>query len=113
LLQGFCGSGSTAGTAFTANQFAASGFFQSIAGQNGSSGAPSASSTTFLGGGGSVGSLTTGNYGYTQDAASGFFQMQPIIVGLGGNGVNKGGIGCGGGISTGQGGPGMVLIASW
>jgi len=38
--------------------------------------------------------------------------LQPIIVGLGGNNANDGGLGCGGG-ATGAGGQGMVLIASW
>lgn len=103
----------SAGAAMTANQFAASGFFQSIAGQAGNSGPISASATTFLSGGGIT--SITGNYGYasTTTIFDGFFQMQPIIVGLGGTFQQKGGIGCGGGDSVGLGGPGMVLIASW
>jgi hypothetical protein len=111
LLQGFCGSGSTAGTAFTANQFAASGFFQSIAGQNGSASSPS--STTFLTAGGGFTSKTA-NYGYgIGNDANGFFMLQPIIVGMGGSSSGRGGIGCGGGSASGVGGPGMALIASW
>jgi len=108
-----CAGGPTAGTASTANQFAASGFFRSVAGQVGVSGAQTASATTFLGGG--SGGVTTGNYGYVvSDNKTGFFQMRPIIVGVGSSSSNDGtsGIGCGGGYST-PGGPGMVLIASW
>jgi hypothetical protein len=113
LLQGFCGSGVTAGGAFTANQFAASGFFQSIAGQNGLNTAQSASTTTFLSGSGG-GSTVTANYGYAVNGAnSGYFQMQPIIVGVASVSSGRGGIGCGGGITSGVGGPGFVLIASW
>ena len=119
------GSGSSnGGTAMTANQFAASGFFQSVAGQNGVSGAQSASTSTFLSGGGDGTGDITANYGYKNPIPagtgnSGFFQLQPIIVGVGANctssGVARGGIGCGGGASStnGIGGPGMVLIASW
>jgi hypothetical protein len=114
LLLALGGSGSTAGTATTAGPFAASGFYKSTAGQNGSSGDPGASTTTFLSGGGDINNIT-GNYGYSHAVSAGFFQIQPIIVGLGGSGSNKGGIGCGGGSNntTGVGGPGMVLIASW
>lgn len=111
LLSASPGSSSSAGGAMTANQFAASGFFQSVAGQNGSSTAISASSTTFLSGG--ANGVVTANYGYLVPiSGDGIFQMQPIIVGAGGSGTQKGGIGCGGG-SNGVGGPGMVLIASW
>jgi len=111
LLLALGGSGSTAGTATTAGPFAASGFYKSTAGQNGITTQQNPSQTTFLSGGGSG---VEGNYGYSTDTA-GFFQMQPIIVGLAGAGANKGGIGCGGGSNntTGLGGPGMVLIASW
>jgi hypothetical protein len=111
LLIALGGSGSTAGTATTAGPFAASGFYKSTAGQNGSASAITASTTTFLSGGGSS---VIGNYGYSANTA-GFFQMQPIIVGLAGVNTGKGGIGCGGGSdnTTGFGGPGMVLIASW
>jgi len=104
----------TAGTAMTANQFTASGFFQSVAGQAGSTSIVNASATTFLSGGADRSSDTvTANYGYfVPGDGSGFFQMQPIIVGAGGSNAGVGGIGCGGGF-TGTGGPGMVLIASW
>ena len=106
----------------TANQFAASGYFQSVAGQNGVSLVQSPSATTFLsGGGGSTNS--TYNYGYQNvgelNNRGGYFLMQPIIVGASSsNGSNTlpdvAGIGCGGGKGTAsQGGPGMVLIASW
>lgn len=101
-----------AGPAMTANRFAASGFFQSVAGQAGSSGVLAASGTTFLSGGGPTGGVTA-NYGYSVANNAGFFFMQPIIVGVGGSGGNRGGIGCGGGLNSGLGGQGMVLIASW
>lgn len=111
----------TGGTASTAGVFAASGFYQSIAGMNGSaSDIATPSSTTFLSGGGNSG-VIVGNYGYRTGGSneSGFFQMQPIIVGTGSSGVSsiplRGGIGCGGPAATptGTGGPGFVLIASW
>lgn len=112
LLTSLGGNGSSAGTATTANAFAASGFYQSIAGQNGTSGTQSASSTTFLGGG-SGNATRTANYGYTGGTnETGYFMLQPIIVGIGGAQANNGGIGCGGG-DSGIGGQGMVLIASW
>jgi len=105
----------TAGTAMTANQFAASGFFQSVAGQAGSTTDIAASATTFLSGGADLASNdVVANYGYDSTAtdAKGFFLMQPIIIGVGGSGSGIGGIGCGGGV-TGTGAPGMVLVASW
>ena len=105
-------SSGTAGAAMSANYFAASGFFQSTAGQAGNSGAISASSTTFLSGGSN--GTTAANYGYLQDNGSGIFQMQPIVVGLGGAAGGNGGIGCGAGSQGGTiGGQGMILIASW
>lgn len=110
LVRGSSSTTPTAGSATAANAFAASGFYQSIAGQAGSGGTVSASSTTFLSGGGGA-STVTANYGYT-NKESGYFMLQPIIVGISGISYNDGGIGCGGGI-TGKGGPGMVLIASW
>jgi hypothetical protein len=112
LLSANGGAGTAGGAASTAGgYFTASGFFQSVAGQNGSSTAISASSTTFLSGG--ANGVVTANYGYLVPiSGDGIFQMQPIIVGAGGSGTQKGGIGCGGG-SNGAGGPGMVLIASW
>jgi hypothetical protein len=101
------------GPAMTANAFTASGFFQSVAGQQGIAGGQTASATTFLSGGGASGA-TTANYGYS--APCGYFQMQPIIVGVGGGGsgalIGQGGIGCGGGYQ-GQGGDGMVVIITW
>ena len=121
LLRANAGSSTTGGTATTANQFAASGFYQSIAGQNGSaSDIPTPSSTTFLSGGAASGAVVA-NYGYRTDSTNqpGSFRMQPIIVGSGGSGTTSnpvpGGIGCGGGAASpsGVGGPGMVLIASW
>jgi hypothetical protein len=112
LLTANAASDVTGATAMTANQFANSGFFRSVAGQSGALGDPGASVTTFLSGGGVA--TVTANYGYTADASNaGYFQIQPIIVGVGGNYLSKGGIGCGGGYSNGVGGPGMVLIASW
>jgi hypothetical protein len=97
------------------NQFTASGFFNSVAGVFGDTASVNPSSNTFLSGGG-VTSPATANYGYVTSsaglAANGYFQMQPIIVGVGGSSTYKGSIGCGGGI-FGIGGQGMVLIASW
>lgn len=116
LLSANTGSnGGPGGAAMTANYFTAMGFFQSVAGQNGTTGAVNASSTTFLAGGGAGGNDQTSNYGYvtrTDVNKNGFLLMQPIIVGMGGMGTGRGGIGSGGGV-TGTGGPGMVLIASW
>ena len=117
LLQAKGASSSTGATAMTANTsaFLASGFYQSVGGQDGSAGTQSASSTTFLSGGSASG--TTSNYGYTNGASNrqGFFMLQPIIVGVGGAGNGRGDIGCGGGSdpSNPVGGQGMVLIASW
>ena len=119
LLTAQTAAASNAGPATTANQFAASGFYQSIAGQAGSSGSVSASSTTFLSGGAITGANVVANYGYIVTDVNattgnpGIFMLQPIIVGAGGIGTRAGGIGCGGGASSGSGGPGMVLIASW
>ena len=116
LLQANAGNGSTAGTASASNNFLASGFYQSTAGQNGSSLEIDASTSTFLSGGGPSSGFSVQNYGYRRLSAgdaNGFFMLQPIIVGAGGKGSNSvGGIGCGSG-TTGKGGPGMVLIASW
>lgn len=116
LLRANAGSSTTGGTATTANQFAASGFYQSIAGQNGTNSNTSPSATTFTSGGAVNGGSSSGNYGYfvgTVNNEAGFFMTQPIIVGVGGIGTARGGIGCGGGATSGTGGPGMVLIASW
>lgn len=116
LMIAYGGTTSTAGSAFTANEFAAVGFFKSTAGVNGSSGTVTASTTTFLSVGGSSAGTLTANYGYTTPAGSnrpGFFMTQPIIVGAGGMGSGQGGIGCGGGLNSGPGGPGLVIIASW
>jgi hypothetical protein len=107
----------TGGVATSAPAFAASGFYKSTAGQNGSSSANSASTTTFLSGAG-TGSTSTSNYGYVNKQAGtnythGYFFMQPIIVGVAGINDGDGGIGCGGAAASAKGGPGMVLIASW
>ena len=105
------------GTAMTANQFTASGFFQSVAGQNGFSTVSSPSATTFLSGGSDT-VTTVSNYGYSGGSTSaGYFMLQPIPVGTGGNAGNaaaaSGGLGCGTYRNTGFAGEGMVLIASW
>jgi hypothetical protein len=108
------------GTASASTFFGASGFYQSVAGQNGSSTQVSASATTFLSAGTpSVAADVTGNYGYVSPASFwvSYFQLQPIIVGVGSNIASRRcGIGCGCGPSTASGGlagHGMVLIASW
>lgn len=124
------GGGGAGGTAMADNNFTAMGFLNSTAGQ---AGAPdgsnvSASTTTFLGGG-SSGNIATGNYDYSiiANAGQGYFQTQPIIVGVGGTyqvanfGTPKRtAIGCGGGggsaasnIEGGTGGHGMVVIITW
>jgi len=124
LLTANGGAGSSTaygGVASLSNYFSCMGFFQSIAGQNGSNGNQTASATTFLAGGCGDGTLTTSNYGYSNNR-NGFFQMQPIIVGSGGaaNAPNQGGIGCGGGgpiaslaASGGNGGNGLAVIITW
>jgi hypothetical protein len=114
ILQAASGNGGSAGAAITAPVFASFGFYQSTAGQAGSAGSQTASATTFLSGGAyDVGDVIA-NYGYSSNK-SGYFQMQPIIVGVGGSDTFNGGIGCGGGSGStvGIGGQGMVLIASW
>lgn len=113
LTAAYGSNGSSGGAAMTANFFTAMGFFQSVAGQGGTNGGQTASATTFLSGGGASGA-TTANYGYS--APCGLFQMQPIIVGVGGGGsgalIGQGGIGCGGGY-LGKGGDGLVVIITW
>lgn len=127
LLSANGGGTPAAASASTATAFAASGFYKSTDGQAGGNGSdPGPSATTFLGGGMRAQTTLTGNYGYVAGVngltGQGFFQMQPIIVGVG-SGSNAssqglpGAIGCGGGGNNGgtqyPGGPGMVLIASW
>ena len=123
---------STAGTAFANNYFGASGIFQSVAGQAGTSAGNSiaASTTTFLSGGTGGGSTTAGqggivnpNYNYPAinpsgtgtvggNGKDGFFLTQPIMVGAGGTGgggstTAAGGNGGKGGIGCGGGGGGI------
>lgn len=90
--------------------FTASGIRQSVGGQAG--GSTGGATDTFLSAGGST--TQTGNYGYTNPAnnARGFFMLQPILVAVGATGNAEAMYGCGGGTS-GQGGPGLILIASW
>lgn len=117
LIDTLSATGATGGPATIPEAFAASGFFNSVAGQDGTSSANSASSSTFLSGAG-TGSTSTSNYGYVNKQAAtnythGYFLMQPIIVGVAGINDGDGGIGCGGAAASAKGGPGMVLIASW
>ena len=119
LLQANSAVSTVPGTASTSNYFSCMGFYQSVGGQAGESESPTlASAFTFLSGGTSSGQSVTGNYGYSTPTASGkgYFQMQPIIVGLGGSDNGPGGIGCGGG-TTGsagsRGGDGLVVIITW
>jgi hypothetical protein len=139
---GQSGSGSTNGTpglggaATSSNYFSCMGFYQSIAGQDGDNAGNTISSTTFLSGGMS-GNTRTGNYGYSVTNQSGYFQMQPIMVGVGGTRPNfsevgsaspsktsQAHVGCGGGGGTGsgtgstttygsRGGNGLVVIITW
>jgi hypothetical protein len=122
---GGAGGVGTGGTASTSNYFSAAGFFQSIAGQNGEFDTSQiASTTTFLSGGTTTGQSVTANYGYSTNLY-GFFQMSPIIVGVGGAKDSPqtkllfAGVGCGGGGSPiggtyfGAGGNGLVVIISW
>lgn len=116
LLTANPGSVGTGGAASTSNFFSAAGFFQSVAGQDGNAAGVSASPTTFLSGGSA--NPGTPNYGYPSNL-NGYFQMQPIIVGLGGGNVldsTKAGIGCGGAMGNtlgAEGGDGLVVIISW
>lgn len=116
LLTANAGSGNTGASAMTANQFTASGFFQSVGGQNGNNTSISPSATTFLGGGNGGASLTA-NYGYSVTENAGFFQLQPVIFGAGGASSSAtgypGGIGCGGSKNSGVGGSGLIIIAAW
>lgn len=121
--------------ASASNYFTCMGFFQSIAGQAGDNASDTISTTTFLSGGMS-GNTRTGNYGYSVTNQSGYFQMQPIIVGVGGTRPNfsevgstspsktsGAHVGCGGGGGTGsttgtrtfgaRGGDGLVVIITW
>jgi len=116
LLTASSATTSSGASAMTANAFAASGFFQSVAGANGGTGTLSPSSTTFLSGGADSAGIVQANYGYGGTIGNGYFQLQPIIVGVGGTNQAppyEAGIGCGSGQASAPGGPGMVLIASW
>lgn len=109
---------STGATATTAGVFANTGFYQSVAGQNGATGSFNSSPTTFLSGGCTGVGRIGANYGYSTTNNPGFFQLQPIIVGCGsaddGVNTNVGGIGCGSGLfGSPVGGNGLILIASW
>ena len=124
LLSAAGGSGITGATAMTPNQFCNMGFFQSVAGQSGVGDSVTASATTFLSAGGGS-APSTGNYRYVINGPSwgnnGYFQFQPIMVGVGaaggnptGSGVTNAAYGCGGDFTGGTpGGPGLAIIASW
>jgi hypothetical protein len=118
------------GAATSAGPFAASGFYQSIAGQGG--GTAAASSTTFLSGGAAINQSVLANYGYSLsfDDRIGFSMFSPIIVGVGSTSSSNGGttagqnkvrpgFGCGGGGTSGStangtwGGHGLVVIITW
>lgn len=123
------------GVSTPSNYFSCMGFYQSIDGQTGDNATDTISATTFLSGGMS-GNTRTGNYGYSVTNQSGYFQMQPIIVGVGGTRPNfsevgstnpsktsGAHVGCGGGGGTGsssgsstrgsRGGDGLVVIITW
>lgn len=119
------GSGGVGASAMSPNAFTAMGFLQSTAGQDGTTGVISASATTFLSGGPGDSGNTTANYGYSVLTSNkpGFFQMQPIIVGVSNSGsvsvaAARSAIGCGGSgntatIAASLGGDGMVVIITW
>lgn len=112
LLIANSGQYTAGGVAMTANPFAASGFFKSVTGQS-AGGTVNASPTTFLSAG-SNGTVLV-NYGYPS-YYGGYFQMQPIIIGVSSaNGASESaGIGCGAaGSASSTPGAGLVLIASW
>lgn len=117
LLTAGSGQGNSGGQSGGNNFFTAMGFFQSVSGQSGSASTIAASSTIFLSGGGAQASTQSSNYDYSSGAGgasrTGFFQMQPIIVGTSGMGTGRGGIGCGGGQAGGVGGNGLVVIITW
>ena len=119
LLTANAATTNTAGTVSTNTHFGTQGFFQSTAGQAGTTGNPTSSTTTFLGCGGASNTAAQANYGYQSTSASGsFFMTQPIIVGCGASvttGTAKNGaIGCGGsGSASSLGGSGLVIIGSW
>ena len=99
-----------------ANYFGNPGFYQSVAGQDGPTGGVSPSATTFLSAGaGSSAIAVNANYGYTAggNKNAGYFQLQPIIVGIGSNIADRSGVGCGSALNATVGGQGFVLIASW
>lgn len=115
LLTAAGGSGTAGGAAMAANQFTASGFFQSVAGQSASASVTASSSTFLSAGPGTAGSTVTANYGYTSVSGPGYFQLQPIIVGVGSgtNAAHTAAIGCSANSGTPKGGPGLVIIAAW
>jgi hypothetical protein len=110
LVTAFGAVGTAAGTQATATFFTAMGFATFVAGTAGSTSTVTASTTTFLTPGGAT--SNAGPWGYT-NTLNGTFQIQPVLSGLGAVSSGKGGIGCGGGLTSGTGGPGMALIASW
>ena len=78
------GTGGAGGAATASNYFSCMGFYQSIAGQTGDAGASNTISTTTFLSGGAAADTKTSNYGYSVTNQAGYFQMQPIIVGVGG-----------------------------
>jgi hypothetical protein len=118
LLSANAANGSTGGAATTSNAFAASGFYSSTNGANGSTGTVNPSGSTFLSAGpGTAGSTINANYGYQGNLVGagnpGYFQLQPIIVGVSSASARSVSIGCGTGINGNFTGPGFALIASW
>jgi hypothetical protein len=137
------GAGGAGGTIEDSNEFSAAGFFQSVAGQNGTNGNvnQTTSTTTFLQGGpggSAVGAAS--QYGYsraslTTAAQMGYGILSPILVSVASTEadntyttaaaalVSRNGFGCGGGgaftttVSTTRygtrGGDGLVVIVTW
>jgi len=118
LLTANASTGVLGAVASSSNYFSCMGFFQSVAGNNGSPSTVTASTTTFLSVGGAAASNQTSNYGYTSGPSGvdrdGFFSMSPIIVSGGGMGTGRGGIGSGSGEDNlNIGSEGLAVVITW
>lgn len=109
----------TGGTTTALDGYSASGFYQSTAGDNGTTGVATASSTSFLQAGGAASpSSSAASYGYTRLGSPGYLLLSPVPVGVSPGSTSDASAaaayGCGHNSGNlGGGGPGMALIASW